>query len=102
MGPVEFVRLFRPGQLLALAIAFAVPAAAQTPGSSQAPATAPTAAPAPTTGMPRVRFTLDGRVEGPSAMFLLPLERGYFKAAGIEATIDEAATPLEAITRVAS
>ena len=35
-------------------------------------------------------------------MFVLPQERGYFKAAGLDVTIDEAATPLEAITRVAS
>jgi NitT/TauT family transport system substrate-binding protein len=100
MGPVDFVRHFRTGYLLALAIALAVPAVAQVPGNAQAPAAAPT--PAPATGSPRVRFTLDGRAEGPSAIFLLPQARGYFKAAGIETTIDEAATPVEAITRVAS
>ena len=35
-------------------------------------------------------------------MFVLPQEQGYFKAAGLDVTIDEAATPLEAITRVTS
>jgi NitT/TauT family transport system substrate-binding protein len=102
MSPAQFIRLCRPSHLLALAIAFAVPAVAQNSGSTQAPVAAPTPAPAPATGATRVRFSLDGRMEGPSATFLLPLERGYFKAAGIEATIDESATPLEAITRVAS
>jgi len=102
MGPVQFIRLCRPSHLLALAIAFAVPAMAQNSNNAQAPAKVPAAAPAPTNGLPRVRFSLDGRMEGPSAMFLLPLERGYFKAAGLQVTIDEAATPLEAITRVAS
>ena len=26
-----------------------------------------------------VGFSLDGRVEGPSALFLLPLDRGFFR-----------------------
>jgi len=88
-----------------MAIAFAVPAVAQNSNNSPAPAKVPAAAPAqspPSTGAPRVRFSLDGRLEGPSATFLLPAERGYYKAAGLHVTIDEAATPLEAITRVAS
>jgi NitT/TauT family transport system substrate-binding protein len=103
MGPVRLIRHRWPGYLLALAIAFAVPAMAQTSNNTQAPGKVPTAAPPPApAGPPRVRFSLDGRLEGPSATFLLPLERGYFKAAGIQASIEEAATPMETITRVAS
>jgi len=102
MRLVEFVRCFRHGYLLALAIAFTAPALAQVAAPSQPPAAVPNAVPAPSTGLPRVRFSLDGRTEGPAAMFLLPQQRGYFKAAGVEAVIDEAANPIEAITRVAS
>ncbi len=111
MGLLQLIRLGRPGHLLALAFAFAAPASAQaptTPNPSAPAAAQPTvAAPAPAqTAQPatgtRVRFSLDGRLEGPSAMFVLPQERGYFKAAGLDVTIDEAATPLEAITRVTS
>jgi NitT/TauT family transport system substrate-binding protein len=49
-----------------------------------------------------VRFTLDRAIEGPAAPFLLPLDRGYYKAEGLTVAIDPAANPLDAITRVAS
>jgi NitT/TauT family transport system substrate-binding protein len=49
-----------------------------------------------------IRFSLDGRIEGPSALFLLPLDRGYYKNEALNVTIDDAATALEPITRVAS
>lgn len=49
-----------------------------------------------------LRFSLDGRIEGPSALFLLPLDRGYYKSESLGVTIDEAPTPLEPISRVAS
>ena len=112
MGLLQLIRLGRPGHLLALAFACAAPASAQAPTTPNPSAPAkeqPTlAAPAPAQTTPpaatgtRVRFSLDGRLEGPSAMFLLPLEKGYFKAAGLDVTIDEAATPIEPITRVTS
>lgn len=72
-----------PWQPIALAVAFAAPAMAQNSATAQAPLSAPTPGPAPANAFPRVKFSLDGRMEGPSAMFFLPLERGYFKAAGI-------------------
>jgi NitT/TauT family transport system substrate-binding protein len=49
-----------------------------------------------------VRVTLDSKFEGPSAPFLVGLDKGYYKAEGLDATIDPAAGPLEPITRVAS
>ena len=49
-----------------------------------------------------LRFSLDGRVEGPSALFLLPLDRGYYKNESLNVTIDDAANAFEPITRVAS
>ncbi len=49
-----------------------------------------------------IRFSLDGRVEGPSALFLLPLDRGYYKNESLNVTMDDAANAFEPISRVAS
>jgi NitT/TauT family transport system substrate-binding protein len=64
----------------ALAAAIASPAAAQT----------------------AIKFTLDGPIEGPEALFLLPQDRGYFKTEGLDVVIDDAVSPLDPILRVAS
>lgn len=81
MGLLDLTRIGRPAYLVAAAFALfaACPAAAQT----------------------GIRFSLDGRLEGPEALLLLPQSRGYFKAAGLDVTIDDAASVLEPITRVA-
>ena len=63
-----------------LALPTALPAGAQTP----------------------LKLTLDGKLEGPAAPFLVALEQGYFKAEGLEVTIEASAGALEPITRVAS
>jgi NitT/TauT family transport system substrate-binding protein len=49
-----------------------------------------------------VRVTLDSKFEGPSAPFLVGLDKGYYKAEGLDAIIDPAAGSMEPITRVAS
>jgi NitT/TauT family transport system substrate-binding protein len=49
-----------------------------------------------------MKFSLDFRFEGPSAPFLLALDKGYYKTEGLTVTIDPAANSLEPITRVAS
>jgi NitT/TauT family transport system substrate-binding protein len=49
-----------------------------------------------------IKFSLDFSFEGPSAPFLLPLDKGYYKAEGLNVSIDSAAGSLEPITRVAS
>jgi NitT/TauT family transport system substrate-binding protein len=81
MGLLNLVRL-------GLAAAFALAGAW--------PATWPAAA---QTG---IKFSLDGRLEGPEALVLLPQDKGYFKTEGLDVTIDDAASPLEPITRVAA
>ena len=49
-----------------------------------------------------IRFSLDSKFEGTSAPFLLPLDKGYYKAEGLNVGIDDAAGPREAIERIAS
>ncbi|HZL31821.1 MAG TPA: ABC transporter substrate-binding protein [Pseudolabrys sp.] len=49
-----------------------------------------------------IKFSLDFKFEGPSAMFLEPLDKGYYKAEGLNVSIDSAAGSLEPINRVAS
>ena len=82
MGLLNLTRMDRPAHLFAAAIALmaAWPAAAQT----------------------GIKFSLDGRLEGLAATFFLPQDRGYFRTEGLDVVVDEAATALESITRVAS
>jgi len=63
-----------------LAISFGTPALAQTP----------------------VKFSLDWKFEGPAAPFTVAIDRGYFKAEGLDVTIDTSPGSLEPLNRVAS
>jgi NitT/TauT family transport system substrate-binding protein len=49
-----------------------------------------------------IRFSLDGKFEGPSAPFLIAIDKGYFQAEGLDVTIDPAGNSLEPIKRVAT
>src|ERR1043166_518906 len=49
-----------------------------------------------------VKFTLDGKIEGPLAPFVVAIDKGSFKAQGVEVTVDPALAAPEAIARVAS
>jgi NitT/TauT family transport system substrate-binding protein len=49
-----------------------------------------------------IRFSLDFKFEGPSAPFLLPLDKGYYRAEGLNVSVDQATGSLEPINRVAS
>ncbi len=60
------------------------------------------AATGPATAQMRIKFSLDFKFEGPSAPFLVAIDKGYFKAEGLDVTIDSAAGSLEPINRVAS
>ncbi len=79
---VRVVEAFRRSALLAAA-AMAVAcgsAAAQTP----------------------VKFTLDWKFEGPAAPFLVAIDKGYYKAEGLDVTVDTAGGSLEPLNRIAS
>jgi len=56
----------------------------------------------PALGQTAVKFSLDWKYEGTEAPFLLALDRGYFKAEGLDVTIDTAGGSVEPINRIAS
>jgi NitT/TauT family transport system substrate-binding protein len=91
LRPMSVLDQLRPGRTsclgaaaVALALVTAEPAKAQTP--AQTP----------------IRFSLDGRIEGPSALFLLPLDRGFYKNESLDVSMDDAVNGFEPISRVAS
>ena len=49
-----------------------------------------------------IHFTLDRKIDGPAAPFFLAIDKGYFKAEGLDVTIDAAAGALEPVNRLAS
>lgn len=49
-----------------------------------------------------IKFQLDWRFEGPAALFLTPLAKGYFKAAGLDVVVDAGNGSGAAVNRVAS
>ncbi len=49
-----------------------------------------------------IRVTLDWRYEGPAAPFLVPLDKGYYKAEGLDVKIDTAGGSLEPLNRIAA
>jgi NitT/TauT family transport system substrate-binding protein len=58
----------------------------------------------PTTGHAAtpIKFQLDWRFEGPSALFLYPASKGYFTQAGLDVSIDAGSGSGGTVTRVAS
>jgi NitT/TauT family transport system substrate-binding protein len=49
-----------------------------------------------------IKFSLNSGFDGPVAPILLPLDKGYYKAEGVNLSIETAASPTEPIARVAS
>lgn len=49
-----------------------------------------------------VKFSIDWRFEGPNSGFLVALDKGYYKAEGLDVTIDPGNGSVDGINRVAS
>jgi NitT/TauT family transport system substrate-binding protein len=60
-----------------------------------------TAVPAAAQSEMRVRFSLDRAIDGTAAPLFQAIEKGYFKEEGLDVVVEPAATPMEAITRLA-
>lgn len=86
--------------LAACAAPAAPPPAGQAP-AAQAPADAPTQPPAPAK-VTHIRFALDWAIEGPSAPFLIALDKGYFAEEGLSVVIDRGTGSAGTVTKVAS
>lgn len=60
------------------------------------------AAPALAQSRTRLKLVLNWRWQGPQGMFLLAEDRGYFRAAGIDLTIDQGEGSAASVTKVAT
>jgi NitT/TauT family transport system substrate-binding protein len=49
-----------------------------------------------------IKFALDWRFEGPAAPYFLAIDKGYYKAEGLDVSIDSGSGSVEGINRVAS
>lgn len=79
---------------IAVAVAIGVGVLAVGKGSAQTATRAPAEIP--------LKFSLDSKFEGPVAPFLVAIDRGYYKANGLDVSIDPAPGAIESIARVAS
>jgi NitT/TauT family transport system substrate-binding protein len=80
------MKTMRSFRTFGLAAAVALAASAATSASAQTP----------------VKFTLDWKFEGPAAPFVVALDKGYYKAQGLDVVIDTAGGSLEPLNRIAS
>jgi NitT/TauT family transport system substrate-binding protein len=85
---VQLLSCFLPSRRAALTISVLAL------GASAAPALAQSAT--------AVKFQLDWRYEGPAALFLVPLAKGYFKSEKLEVVVDAGNGSGGTVTRVAS
>ncbi len=49
-----------------------------------------------------IRFAMDWRYEGPAAPYVVAIDKGFYKAEGLNVTIDTGSSSVEGINRVAS
>lgn len=53
-------------------------------------------------GQTPIKFALDWRFEGPAAPYFVAIDKGYYKAEGLDVTIDSGSGSVEGMNRVAS
>src|SRR5690348_1196906 len=56
----------------------------------------------PAVAQTAVKFALDWKFEGPSAPYFVALDKGYYKAEGLDVTIDSGPGSVAGIARVAA
>src|SRR5438128_3582012 len=56
----------------------------------------------PALGQTALKFSLDWKYEGTQALFLVALDKGYFRVEDLDVTIDTGASALESINRLAA
>jgi NitT/TauT family transport system substrate-binding protein len=81
---ISGMRAFR-----SIGLAFAVTVAAMSPSDSALAQTA-------------VRFLLDSKLDGPAAPLFVAIDKGYFKAEGLDVTIETAESNLDPLKQVAA
>jgi NitT/TauT family transport system substrate-binding protein len=77
-----------PARSLARRAVFAVAAAILTTGTAAA--------------QTAIKFSLDFRIEGQSGPFLIPIDKGYYKAEGLDVTVDAGTGQSDTLNRVVS
>jgi NitT/TauT family transport system substrate-binding protein len=97
----DLIRLGRSSAIAAAALLLLALGMATTQMSGVLTASAQTP---PLTVSPTIplRLSLEGRLEGPAAIVLVPQDKGYYRQEGLDITVDEGASAVEPITRVAS
>src|SRR4051794_41896918 len=80
-----------------------MPSVPPRPGGTEFPPAASMLAAATTSSAQTpIKFSLDFKFEGPAAPFVVAIDKGYFKAEGLDVTIDTAAGSLEPVNRGAA
>jgi NitT/TauT family transport system substrate-binding protein len=86
---------------LPLVVAMSITACATLPAPPPSGSQQPTAAPAKAK-VTHIRFSLDWAIEGPSAPFLIALDKGYFAEEGLSVVIDRGTGSAGTVTKIAS